>query len=372
MALIQFSRYPHRVWTAVIHVSPRAVMTALQLLISSSACSSPPEGRGPSAAAMSLVESVRLEESDTAFIGRAIGVAATKGGTLLVTEGHGRRVIGFTRRGELSHVLGRYGNGPGGFVTPSDLVVVNDSLLYVSDFSRGGVILWNWKDGREVRPLLLAGSPATLAVVGDTIYAGTLNFTKGTAFARWTANDDSVTYFGSLPPGLAQSPLREGFGRVTLAAWADSLAYSIGLSDVIFIATSKGVIRDSVRVPRRVRRGIPVDLNAARPDTRAIASRASLTFGMGRLSDGRLVVIHMDADFLKAAGSGKLYVSAASRDDGRVCVDMPLLHDAEQVPRVGFDGDTLLVLDQRVLGDSVFSTLHRFTISKGCNVHSLQ
>jgi hypothetical protein len=347
-------------------------MTALALLISSAACSSPSNAREPSAAAIRLVESVRLEESDTAFIGRAIGVAATKGGTVLVTEGHSRRVVGFTRRGELSHVLGRYGNGPGGFVTPSDLVVVNDSLLYVSDFSRGGVIRWNWKERREIGPLLLAGSPATLAVVGDTIYAGTLNFTKGTAFARWTASDDSITYFGSSPPGLARSPLREGFGRVTLAAWSDSIAYSIGLSDVIFIASSKGLVLDSVRVPRRVRRGIPVDLNASRPDTRAIASRASLTFAMGRLRDGRLVIIHMDADFLKAAGSGKLYVSALSRDDGSACVDMPLLHDAEQVPRVGFDGDTLLALDQRVLGDSVFSTLHRFTIPKGCNMHSPQ
>lgn len=348
------------------------VMTAFALLASNAACTPPPEAQGPSATSLALVESVRLQESDTAFIGRAIGVASMKGGAVLVTEGHGRRVIGFSRRGELSHVLGRYGNGPGGFVTPSDLVVVNDSLLYVSDFSRGGVILWNWKAGREIGPLLLAGSPATLAVVGDTIYAGTLNFTKGTAFARWIASDDSVTYFGSLPPGLAGSPLREGFGRVTLAAWADSIAYSIGLSDVILIASSNGVIRDSIRVPRRIRRGIPTDLDAARPDTRAIASRASLTFGMGRLSDGRLVVVHMDADFRKATGSGKLYVTAASRDAGDACVDMPLLHDAEQVPRIGFDGDTLLALDQRVRGDSVFSTLHRFTISKDCTRHSLQ
>jgi hypothetical protein len=269
--------------------------------------------------------------------------------------------------GEIAGGIGGRGRGPGEFEAPSTVLVAHDSLLFVADQIRGGVIVRSLSTGQEQRLLRMEGNRPTMAIVGDTIYAGTVNAIRGTSLARWTTTGDSVRYFGALPTSFTRSPFGRFIHNVPLAAWRDTLAHIVGLSEVVHLATSDGQLRDSVVVPRVRRRGIPSEASQRMlRDPGAVAAASSLPWALGALSDGRLVVVFADGEVRANTMGGRLFVSIVARGTGASCIDVPLPSDGQELPRIAFDGDRMLVLEQRVVGNKALNVLRRYRFPAAC------
>jgi hypothetical protein len=324
---------------------------------------------GPRATAgLRLVDTLVLAERADAFVGRPTHIAVTSGRELFISDAFSRTVLHVHANGDVRGSIGRRGRGPGEFEAPSTvLVAAHDSLLFVADAARGGVIVRDLLSGAERAMLRMEGNRPTMTLVGDTVFAGTVNATRGTVLARWTTRGDSVRYFGTLPAAFLRSPLRQFIHNVSLDAWGDTLAYVVGLSEVVYVATNDGAVRDSVVVPRTRRRGVPGEVRlASLRDPRAVAEETSLPWALGALGDGRLAVVFADGVIRRDALGGQLYVTLVSRDGRGACADLPIPGDGEELPRVVFDGDEMLVLEQRVVRGRAMTVVRRYDFPAGC------
>lgn len=317
--------------------------------------------------ALALVDTLVIAESPTAYVSRPTHLTASARHGLFISDAFSRNVIQVRRDGAIAGGIGRRGRGPGEFEAPSTILIAHDSLLFVADQMRGGVVVRDLTSGTERGLVRVEGNRPTMSLVGDTIFAGTVNTVRGTSLARWTTRGDSVAYFGSLPASFSRSPLSRFVYNVSLAAWPDTLAYIVGLSDVIYIATSDGRLRDSVVVPRAQRRGVPSEVRiASLRDPMAVAAESSLPWALGRLSDGRLVVVFADGDLRANVLSGRLYVSVLSRRGGESCTDVLLPSDGNELPRITFDGDQMLALEQRVVDGRAVHVVRRYSFPAAC------
>jgi hypothetical protein len=345
----------------------RAVIAATMLL---AACApGQEEAQGTDFAdALMLVDSLVIVETATDFVARPTHLSTYGTRGLFITDAFARNVIHVRVNGQVAGGIGRRGRGPGEFEAPSTVLVAHDSLLYVADQVRGGVIVRDLASGQERELLRMEGNRPTMTIVGDTIYAGTVNATRGTSLARWSTSGGPVRYFGTLPAAFLRSPFNRFVQNVSLAAWRDTLAYVVGLSEVVYIATTDGVVRDSVVVPRGSRRGVPNEARqATMREPKDIASGSSLPWALGSLSDGRLVVVFADGE-MRGPNTlgGRLYVSVLGRGRGASCTDIPLPGDGHELPRITFDGDRMLVLEQRVVGGRPLNVLRRYAFPASC------
>lgn len=327
-----------------------------------------PDARSGGVPGLRLVDSLVLHERPDAYVARPTHIAVSGRRELFISDAFSRTVLHVLADGNVHGMIGRRGRGPGEFEAPSTvLVAAHDSLLYVADAARGGVIVRDLASGAERGVLRMEGNRPTMTLVGDTIFAGTVNVSRGTALARWTARGDSVQYFGRIPAAYLRSPLRQFIHNVSLDAWADTLAYVVGLSEVVYVATSDGEVRDSLVVPRRFRRGLPDEARlAGMRDPREVAEGTSLPWALGALSDGRLAVVFADGVMRQNALGGRLFVTLVSRDGGGSCPDVPIPGAGDELPRVAFDGDEMLVLDQRVVDGRALSVVRRYDFPAGC------
>lgn len=320
-----------------------------------------------SSRALTLVDTLLITETPSAYVSRPTHLTASARHGLFISDAFSRNVIHVRRDGAIAGGIGRRGRGPGEFEAPSTILVVHDSLLFVADQMRGGVVVRDLTSGGERGLVRLEGNRPTMSLVGDTIFAGTVNTVRGTSLARWTTGGDSVSYFGSLPASFARSPLSRFVYNVSLAAWPDTVAYVVGLSDIVYIATSDGHLRDSVVVPRAQRRGLPSEVRiASLRDPMSVAAESSLPWALGRLSDGRLVVVFADGDMRANVLSGRLYVSVLSRRGGESCTDVLLPSDGNELPRITFDGDQMLALEQRVVDGRAVHVVRRYAFPAAC------
>ncbi len=349
-------------------MKPMMALGACALTLGTAACATQEASATVEAGAgITLVDSLVLVETPQAFIGRPTHVAASTAYGYFISDAFSRTVMRVNPAGSVDLVIGRRGFGPGEFEAPSTVLATDDSLLFVADQARGGVVVRDLASGEERGLVRIEGNRPTMTLVGDTVFAGTVNHARGTVLARWTTAGDSVQYFGALPAAYLRSPVRSFIHNVSLDAWHDSIAYVVGLSEMVYIATLDGIVRDSVVVPRVRRRGVPRDGElAALRDPRAIAEATSLPWALGALSDGRLVVVFADSEMRQNALGGRLFVSVLARDGRATCTDLPVPGDGHELPRVAFDGDRMLVLEQRVVDGKAVSVMRRYTFDAGC------
>jgi len=323
---------------------------------------------GAGAATITLVDTVLIEETPSVFVARPAHLAVSGRDEFFISDAFSRNVIHVRANGQVAGGIGRRGRGPGEFEAPTTMLVAHDSLLLVADQARGGVVVRSLESGLERALLRIEGARPTMTMVGDVVYAGTVNSVRRTALARWNLGGDSVHYFGVLPDAYERSPMRDFIRNVSLAAWGDTLAYIVGLTDVVYIATSDGRLSDSLRVPRLTRRGLPTGQRlAALRDPNKAAAESSLPWALGSLRDGRLVAVFADGEMRSNAFGGRLFVTVLARAGNAHCTDILVPSDGHELPRVAFDGDEMLVLEQRVVRGRAVHVVRRYSFPAACS-----
>ncbi len=314
-------------------------------------------------AGLQLVDTIIVRETDSVYIARPVTIAASDRWGFFVPDIATYAVHHISRAGDIRDQIGRYGSGPGEFLAPSNLAILQDSILLVSDAHRLGVFERNLKTGIQSSLLALGSTSMThLTTIGDTVIAGSWFRERNALFAKWKSGNDSVVYFGTIPPDMRNSPSIQFQSQVRVTGWADTLFYHAGFSKHLHLATTDGRLIDSIPIPRERRRGVPAGIDWSVPD---LQSKASVVALVHRLSDGRLAVIHADYTVVGRNVSSDRYITIISREQWSACADLPLPNDKVSQLRHVFLGDTLVTLDQVMENDKVSSVIRRYVFPPG-------
>lgn len=322
----------------------------------------PPRPRDAGIAPVAL-DSVLLRESDTVYLAAPTFMASAPGGDLYVSDGMNGHVLRFARDGRLLVRYGRRGAGPGEMGTPVAAALLGDSLLAAADWRHNRVSLFRQADGAFVRSVQNGGMPFWMEARGDTVWMSSVNLKRKTSLTTWRTGEDSVHSFGRLPREYEQSPiLLEAHPYATMARTGDTLLVGFTGHRGLFLTRPDGTVFDTVVVPAARRRGVPADMleRFAKPmENDEIASMVSALVAMHRLPSGDIALMHMDV-----ATEGRLitatgFLSVLSRGLDRACLDIPFRFQQDGRPVVAFRGDTLLVLEQKIVSETRAETFVR-------------
>ena len=318
--------------------------------------------RGRPLSGLALLDTISIRETDRQYLARPVSIAMSDRRGFFITDAFTKTVHQVDASGAMVQTVGRYGSGPGEYLAPVTLAVSNDSILLVADPHHGGVFERNLNTDVQSRLLPLGSAPLLMTAIGDSVIAGSWFRTRNKLFATWRAGDDSVTYFGSIPQRIRDSPPIQSHSHINLTAWMDTLLYHVGFDDYVYLAMRDGRVVDSILVPRTRRRGVPTNFDWTKP---APMNRLSLVVGLRRLDDGRLAIVHVDLTTSGRQAFSDAYVTLISREQGGACTDLTLPSAHVSILRTVFHGDTLVTLDQLLEGDTVRNVIRRYVFPDG-------
>lgn len=338
----------------------------------------PPDGAG--ADRFITLPEIRLEETDSVFIGRPGGFAISPAGRVAVGDGMVQRVLLFDAAGRRTGIIGRRGSGPGEFQSTGLLTFLTDTTLVVSDIAQARLSLFSVKDSITfLRQIIVQGTPSVIQRKDPaTVVFGLYDDTQPipTMLAEWQVAEDSIRQFLPVPREMLAT-------RVVRWSLPDAMVVPIGPDFLVAFTGVPYVVRyagvtwlplDTLWTPAIRRRGFPPDLDdrLAQNGTNLEASYLifSVLQGIGVLSDGNLAVVHFD---LTARGNKPFnesaWLSILSVRDRMACVDAPLPVIEDSFARITFRGDTLVMIDQRVEDSGEAATIvRRYVVNaEGCD-----
>lgn len=351
-------------------------MFCFGLTVFHAGCGADPDrasGNGPAGPTLLLLDSVWLAETDTLYIGHPFGIVVDPfDGSLYVPDSFSRRIYRFARDGSLLRTYGRPGRGPGELNSVFNLAVVDDSTLAVPSLDPPALYLYDRGSGELAKsvpiPSVLVGT-GQAAVEGDAVWFPARALAGNSSFLVWRRNTDSTQIIGALPEEYTRSMEARGIfhltrgGGVVAHAEGSVLRGWDGLNALErFDLSGRRVER--IGLPRVRRRGVPdhaqewID-QGRRGKLRSYAEMEELhswTRQMARLGSGLFGLTHHDLHVLEDHGPSRatifgadVYVSVLSADLESACVDALVPRGGDLQAVTSFHGDTLFVLDRRVV-----------------------
>ena len=328
------------------------------------------------------VDSILLDEADSLYLGNPYSLAADPyDGSFYISDFFADRVFRFDRDGSLRMRYGRQGSGPGEFTTPTLAWVLDSLRVAAADNDRHVIHLFDRETGRFERSIAYAGrlGRTTPIRLGSSIWMPARDRLRETSVLRWEVETDSTVNSIPLPEEYRRSFRGLGFygaffSMGSLAGWSDTIMIGMGGVNHLLVATTDGVARDTLDVPAVRRRGVPDDivelLDRRRPALPPHEAASALA-GLFRRPDGSFVLVHHDS---KREGEGpselitaRAFVSVVSADRTRACVDAELPVSQDARPIHGFNGDTLLLLDRRLHGETMQTWIVSYLVdTDGC------
>jgi hypothetical protein len=336
------------------------------------ACGDAPKGN-VAAEPLVLLDSIVLQEPDSALIGEPSGIAGVAEG-LLVSDRSAGVVRVHDHSGALIRQYGRRGTGPGEWARgPRLFFVQGDTIAFASD---GGQTRWfavpgGTSLGAHANPGFLA-----LTASGKGIVYGVMDREKGTSLREVAFDGTALRQGGHVPAAAARSALVAQMVSMPAAVLlpGDSVAMAFQGSDHLYYGPFAGGRYDSVLVPVRQRRGARQDLlarvNDEDPGTMGPALyQPSYPGAIASIAGGAAIaVVYLDMTFVENRRmTGRPWLSIVGRSNGSVCSDIAIGGATDPLPNVAFRADTLLVLTQEVRDTSSATIVRRYRVSpSGC------
>ena len=329
-----------------------------------------------------MVDSITITESDELYLARPGGLAVADNGDFYVVDYFANHFVRFDRSGEPVRVYGGFGHGPGEFGSMGQGLIIFDTIVGALDYSPRGFHFFERESGRYLGTRRIAGTPTAAKVVDGTAWIGNIDLERGQGVAVWDleadpprsgegADEELRSGFAALPQEYIESEMLRGtWGIVHTSAWDDTVLVGFAGSPFLLEYTHDGVLRDTIFLPARRRKGVPPDfadrLEQGREHYSEKFAMASALFGLSRAGNGDLIVVHFDSELDPANRiDSRVYVSVLSADLRRVCVDREIPTSSASQPVVTLRGDTLYVLEQHLseseVGEAV-TTLKSYRI----------
>jgi hypothetical protein len=312
--------------------------------------------------ALTLVDSVVLQENDSALLGNpSITFAANPRGTLFIPDLEQNRVSVYSGSGVLQGHLGRSGGGPGEFVTLGSFGLATDSLIIQADGGGSRLNLFDPQSRRYLGQISYQGYLSWIAPAPGMFLVGLLG-SQAVAFItppiirealEGAQTAPLLSSLVSLPKEYSEYPMLNSWRDVKVAPYGDKLLVIFGGTDYLQVV-SAGAASDTVRIPICGRRGAPKERLDQFFAQRLVgppgetADTISAVLGLYRLPSAGYLVWFQDPVF-KDGGrvfEGAAFLSLVSPSLRRVCVDARVEAPGTGRARLAVSGDSVFVLDQ--------------------------
>lgn len=369
------------------------ILSLLLLLGVAAACGSGGDelsGQGPSGPTIVPVDSIRLLEEDTLYIGHPRPPSVDPiDGSIYISDTFAKRVLRFDRSGNLGRTYGRPGDGPGEFGFNALVFVLDDSTVAVVDEREGRLELFDRGSGehRKARVFYeggqaMAGSTVP-ARIGDDLWFASVDPMERTALARWSVAGGTMDRTGAMPAEYEAS-LDEGTIAYANHMYIGSL---VGVDDRLvrgwmprndlFIYSLEGIVVDTLELPTVRRRGVPENLRHLY-DVERISTSERLTLHsrlrqLHTLPDGGIAFVHNDQEIISDDGplpvmAAHVWLGVTSPDLERACVDTRVPASLDAMAAAGFRGDSLFVVDRPIVEEELETWLIIYRIeTEGCD-----
>ncbi len=322
------------------------------LAVSLSGCVS---GSADSNARISVIDSLELVGTDSAFVARPSAVAITGDRQILVADNGNMAVWRFDSTGRLLGRVGAPGDGPGGLRSATDIALIGDSLIVVNNMVRRHLEIFSLPEGNYKASIQIPLSVASIRTAGDTVLLGGIDPAGEHSVLEVPMGLGKQVGSGPVPLLLARNPILIGpFGNLLFDIRAGLRASAFEASDWLFFWTERAKA-DSVAMPKIRRRGARVDLLSAvaRDTSKGLAAlfKSSVPMYLRFLSDRTVLVVHGDLDFERTLFTGVFFASTVDLVTRRpVCVDMRVPVPSDPLPKFFTAGDTLFAVVQHDQG----------------------
>lgn len=319
-----------------------------------------------------MLDSVRLGESDSSFIGSASGFAVDASGEIFVADAFSARVLEFTPQGRFVRAYGRKGSGPGELEKPIAIVLIGDSLIAVGNAGRNSPLLFDRRSGAWLSTGTVSGYVKSGQMVGDSLWLGVLSQKRGTSLATWRMGADSMHYFGPVPDEYtASARLSSIMPHAPFAVRNDKAAVGFAGVNQILVMDGVSTVTDTINPPVARRRGVPANLveeYAREQGVEYYTQLASILMQIGYMSDGKLLLIHHDVKHRGDLFSATGYVSLVAADRLTACVDAVIALSPDAKPMTAIVGDRVASFEQAAGGGDAASWVKTYRVDEsGCD-----
>lgn len=323
---------------------------------------------------VTVLDSVVLEQPDPYFLTVPISVVWDEDG-FLVADAQEPRLFRYHADGRLDRTYGSEGEGPGEFKEAALALPFRSGQILGISWSPSAAQSFDRETGAFIERYPLTGAVETAFLDDGAIWVSGVDYGTRTALRRIDLESGSVDRLVPIPTSYeAGAPLHGIFPAIPGTQWADTLLVGFEPLSELVLVDREGAEHDRFSIPSRARRGTPDDPGAAIMDTfrrgpySEVFAALSATRALHRRTDGSVLVIHYDSRAETPPVTSEVFVSVLSADRRSVCLDAPVPLSPAAQPAVGFRGDTMMVLEQVLVGIDVQAVVRLIEVNTdGCS-----
>lgn len=323
----------------------------LLVLLGSVACAdATPQVHG---VVLDSIAAVVLVEPEGDPIARASGLLHASDGSWYIADNGADQATRYAADGRFVHIVGRKGQGPGEFESPTRMARLGGDSIAVLDAMAQRIV--RFAGDQPAGAVALPSYPYDIEVSGATGWIASINLASRTTLLQWDRARGALTPLGSAPAKFVEGgPLNGIFSSGQVVVWPDSVLTLIDGYPWARMVRATGEVSDSFMVPARLRRGTPVNLAerlAKAKDFPEMFASASFVTGAADVGAGWIALTHMDLDYdiqARHSVNPRGYLTLVNRASHAACVELPLADSLDAQPVVAFGRDTLYLLDRRI------------------------
>lgn len=330
------------------------IVVALTLSLSASAAAQP---------VLIVEDSIVLDQPDPYFLTVPLSVTPDGDG-FLVTDAQAPRLFRYRGDGSLDRTYGAEGEGPGELEEAALAMPFRTAEILGISWSPAAAQSFDRESGAFIDRYALSGAVESAHLDGEVLWVGGVDYGSRTAVRRVELESGSVERFVTIPASYRPgAPLHGIFPQIPIAMWGDTLLVGFEPLAELVLVDKEGSELDRFSLPSSARRGTPDDPEAVILEVfrdgpyERVFGTLSATRALHRRSDGTILVVHYDSRPEPPPVTSEAFVSVVSADRRSVCLDAAVPLSPEAQPAVGFRGDTLLVLEQVIVGFDVQAVL---------------
>lgn len=276
---------------------------------------------------------------------------------LVVTDVAAGVVFVFGRDGLPRQRFSRRGRGPGELLAPGSVEVWRGDTIVLTDNATARLAIATLSGSRILSATRIPAMVTDVRRGATGLTLGAVSVETGRSFLRWRVGDSTFARGGQSPQAFLDHPrLLRNLALPVVATRGDSSWVGLaGDNAVSLYAGADTLPVRSIELPRVRRRGVPLDDGAwlgAEMSQEDELSRVSVLTGLGLLTDGRLVAVHVDFTFdAEGRPSRQFYVSVIDASSGKGCHDLALPLEPEGIPLFRVHEDVLYAVAQRLGAD---------------------